>query len=367
MDPCWWSINRPPAGALPVAVARAAGHQVAYLPGLTMRRIADLYAGRAKTDARPAFIIADAARSLPHTLRPVDVGDDALAELDVLVGFDDDLAGEATRIGNLTPPSSAWPGGVVTSCSPCSATRPTTSTPNPFPRPLRLDNHIGTPRPGHRHRRHPLRTRPGTGLGPAAPAPDPPRPLAGPQGQLLLVEGTVIRLQVDHLPGDRDPTPAWLCSSVTGASAELVRSALAGVPAPIRPRTHLPTAQADPRVAPPETAYTQLRLTRPITEDLRRPGEKPATEPRRLTPARVRRGFHNLHATIAHPARPTPTPPPATTSAKPPNETARSPPDTSAQVKNQTQTRTQSDQAVIVQDHLHPEGRRGVLKVRSMV
>ena len=87
-------------GALPVTVARAAGHQVAYLPGLAMRRIADLYPGKAKTDARDAFIIADAARSLPHTLRPVDVGDDALAELDVLVGFDDDLAGEATRISN---------------------------------------------------------------------------------------------------------------------------------------------------------------------------------------------------------------------------------------------------------------------------
>lgn len=38
-------------GALPVAVARACGHQVAYLPGLAMRRIADLYPGRAKTDA----------------------------------------------------------------------------------------------------------------------------------------------------------------------------------------------------------------------------------------------------------------------------------------------------------------------------
>lgn len=87
-------------GALPVAVARACGHQVAYLPGLAMRRIADLYPGRAKTDARDAFIIADAARSLPHTLRPVDVGDDALAELDVLAGFDDDLAGEATRLSN---------------------------------------------------------------------------------------------------------------------------------------------------------------------------------------------------------------------------------------------------------------------------
>ncbi|GAA1316030.1 IS110 family transposase [Saccharothrix xinjiangensis] len=87
-------------GALPVAVARAAGHQVAYLPGLAMRRIADLYPGNAKTDARDAHVIADAARTLPHTLRAVDTGDDTLAELGVLVGFDDDLAAEATRISN---------------------------------------------------------------------------------------------------------------------------------------------------------------------------------------------------------------------------------------------------------------------------
>jgi len=87
-------------GALPVAVARACGHEVAYLPGLAMRRIADLYPGNAKTDARDAFIIADAARTLPHTLRRINVDDDALAELDVLIGYDDDLAAEATRISN---------------------------------------------------------------------------------------------------------------------------------------------------------------------------------------------------------------------------------------------------------------------------
>ncbi|MGC5033374.1 IS110 family transposase [Micromonospora sp. DT229] len=87
-------------GALPVAVARACGQQVAYLPGLAMRRIADLHPGSAKTDARDAYVIADAARTMPHTLRRVDVGDEALAELEVLVGFDDDLAGEATRLTN---------------------------------------------------------------------------------------------------------------------------------------------------------------------------------------------------------------------------------------------------------------------------
>ena len=87
-------------GALPVAVARACGHEVAYLPGLARRRIADLHPGAAKTDARDAYVIADAARTLPHTLRRVDVGDEASAELEVLVGFDDDLAGEATRLAN---------------------------------------------------------------------------------------------------------------------------------------------------------------------------------------------------------------------------------------------------------------------------
>ena len=65
-----------------------------------MRRIADLYPGDAKTDARDAFIIADAARTLPHTLRRLGAGDEALAELGVLVGFDDDLAVETTRISN---------------------------------------------------------------------------------------------------------------------------------------------------------------------------------------------------------------------------------------------------------------------------
>ena len=87
-------------GALPLAVARDAGCKVAYLPGLTMRRIADLYPGEAKTDARDAFIIADAARAMPHTLRTVELTDETVAELEMIVGFDDDLAGEVTRIAN---------------------------------------------------------------------------------------------------------------------------------------------------------------------------------------------------------------------------------------------------------------------------
>jgi transposase len=87
-------------GALPIAVARAEGVAVAYLPGLAMRRIADLHAGEAKTDARDAAIIAEAARSMPHALRTLQLADDALADLMLLCGFDDDLAAQITQVSN---------------------------------------------------------------------------------------------------------------------------------------------------------------------------------------------------------------------------------------------------------------------------
>ncbi|MGX4694388.1 IS110 family transposase [Streptomyces sp. JNUCC 63] len=87
-------------GTLPLAVARNAGCQVAYLPGLTMRRIADLCPGGGKADARDAAIIAGAARTMPHTLRSIELDDETVAELHRIVGFDDDLAGEVTRVAN---------------------------------------------------------------------------------------------------------------------------------------------------------------------------------------------------------------------------------------------------------------------------
>jgi len=87
-------------GALAVAVARSLGIDVGYLPGLTMRRLADLHPGEAKTDARDAFVIADAARALPHTLRRVATDQETLAELTILSGYDEDLAGEVNRLAN---------------------------------------------------------------------------------------------------------------------------------------------------------------------------------------------------------------------------------------------------------------------------
>jgi hypothetical protein len=87
-------------GALPIAVARAENMLVGYLPGLAMRRIADLHAGEAKTDARDAAIIAQAARTLPHALRSIQLADEQVAELSMLCGFDDDLVGQATATSN---------------------------------------------------------------------------------------------------------------------------------------------------------------------------------------------------------------------------------------------------------------------------
>ena len=87
-------------GALAVAVAQHMGIPVAYLPGLTMRRIADLYPGDAKTDEKDAFIIADAARSLPYTLRELTPADIDEATLGMLTGFDLDLSRQVNQVSN---------------------------------------------------------------------------------------------------------------------------------------------------------------------------------------------------------------------------------------------------------------------------
>ena len=87
-------------GALPIAVARDCGCTVGDLPDLAMRKAADLYPGRSKTDRRAAFIIADTARTMLHTLRAVDRDDETLSALKMLAGFHDDIAKDATRTKN---------------------------------------------------------------------------------------------------------------------------------------------------------------------------------------------------------------------------------------------------------------------------
>ena len=135
-------------------------------------------------------------------------------------------------------------------------------------------------------------------------------------GDLPVIEGTVIRLAVDHLPGDRDPKPVWLWWSRTGAGPgdvdrlwqaflrrfdlehtfRLFKQVLGWTAPKIR----------DPQAADRWTwliiaSHAQLRLARGLAADLRRPWERPAP-PGRLTPARVRRGFRNIRAITGCPA-----------------------------------------------------------------
>lgn len=135
-------------------------------------------------------------------------------------------------------------------------------------------------------------------------------------GELPIVEGTLIRLQVEYLPGDRHADPLWLWWSATDASDagldhawqtylrrfdlehtfRLFKQTLGWT----RPRLRQPQA-ADRWTWIIIVAYTQLRLARPLAADLRRPWEKPLPA-NRLTPARVRRGFRNIRRITTHPA-----------------------------------------------------------------
>jgi hypothetical protein len=140
---------------------------------------------------------------------------------------------------------------------------------------------------------------------------------AGHTGPLPIIEGTAIRLQVDRLPGDRDPKPVWLWTSATGLAPAAVdrvwqaylrrfdiehtfrffKQTLGWT----RPRPRDPAA-ADRWTWLVLVVHTQLRLARNLTTDLRRPWERPPAKPGRLTPARTRRGFRNIHPKTTHPA-----------------------------------------------------------------
>ena len=118
------------------------------------------------------------------------------------------------------------------------------------------------------------------------------------------IEGTVIRLEVDHLPSGATPKPVWLWWSRTGATAadvdrlwqaflrrfdiehtfRLFKQTLGWT----RPKIRTPQA-ADRWTWLIIATHTQLRLARPLAQTYAVPGKTSAT--RRLTPARVRRGL----------------------------------------------------------------------------
>ena len=121
----------------------------------------------------------------------------------------------------------------------------------------------------------------------------------GHDGPLPVIEGTLIRLQVGHLPGDRTPKPLWLWCSVTGAPpADVDRLWQAFLRRFDLEHTFRLFKQVrgwtTPKIRDPHaadrwtwliiTAHTQLRLARPLAEDLRLPWERPAP-PRAADPS----------------------------------------------------------------------------------
>ena len=135
-------------------------------------------------------------------------------------------------------------------------------------------------------------------------------------GELPVVEGTLIRLAVDRLPGDRNPEPLWLWSARAGTSAAEVDRAWQAFLRRFdiehmfrffkqtlgwtRPRLRDPAA-ADRWTWILLACYAQLRLARHLAADIRLPWQRPCP-PGRLTPARVRRGFRNIRQTLPCPA-----------------------------------------------------------------
>ena len=156
-------------------------------------------------------------------------------------------------------------------------------------------------------------------------------------GELPVIEGTLIRLAVDHLPGDRSPEPLWLWSSAAAASADAVNLTWQAflrrfdiehtfrffkqVLGWTRPKLRDPAA-ADRWTWVVIACYVQLWLARHLAADLRLPWQRPCP-PGRLTPARVRRGFRNIRqmlpglASAPKPGKPGPGRPPGSRNRRP--------------------------------------------------
>jgi hypothetical protein len=133
-----------------------------------------------------------------------------------------------------------------------------------------------------------------------------------------IVRGSVIRVEVEHLPKPtaRAKKTLWLWWSGTGQpdldrcwraylrrfdiehTFRFAKNTLGWT----TPSVTTPQ-QADRWTALVVAALTQLRLARGRVQDLRLPWERPL-DPTKLTPARVRRGFRRLRAHLGTPANP---------------------------------------------------------------
>ncbi|MEU5996175.1 transposase [Spirillospora sp. NPDC047418] len=135
-------------------------------------------------------------------------------------------------------------------------------------------------------------------------------------GDLPIIKGTLVRVQVERLPDGRAPHKTlwlWHAGPTTLALDEIWRAYLArfdeehtfafgkGTLGLIAARLRTPE-QTDRWVRLIMAAFTQLALARDLAKDLRRPWEKPPPPDRPLSPGRVRRGFRNIRPLLGTPA-----------------------------------------------------------------
>ena len=132
-----------------------------------------------------------------------------------------------------------------------------------------------------------------------------------------IVAGTLIRVEVEHLPKPTSATKKtlWLWAAGPGFNLDtcwrgylrrfdiehtfrFLKNTLGWTTPALRT-----PEQADRWTWLVLAAYTQLRLARDLVDDLRLPWER-QRKPGRLTPARVRRGFRRLAPTLGTPASP---------------------------------------------------------------
>lgn len=135
-------------------------------------------------------------------------------------------------------------------------------------------------------------------------------------GPLPIVAGSVIRVEIERLPGGGKPAgPMWLWCRArrTGPGHDLRR-----LPAAVRHRAHLPAPRTRPRLDHTRAAGPRHRAALELAGATRlhpaAPGPRPRpgpaavlgkpVPPDRLSPRRVRRDFRRVHAQLGTEANP---------------------------------------------------------------
>jgi hypothetical protein len=182
-------------------------------------------------------------------------------------------------------------------------------------------------------------------------------------GPLPVIEGTLIRLQVDHLPGDRDPKPVWPWFSGTGVApgevGQLWQSFLRRFDLE---HTFSPVKQVlgwtAPKIRDPAAADRWTWLIIACHAQLRWPGRWPATcaAPGRNQPRRAGSPRPGSAADSGTSARRPPSPPVRRNPASPASAVRQAP---------RTAARTPPRHRQIHQEGNHPQGTAKTSRLRA--